>query len=202
MERSASEAAILDRREAIRRVGLVLGGTALVGGSGLLQACESGGRPEGIPSEAIGAFTPDDMVWLNEVAETILPETGTPGAKAAMVGPFMALMVTDTYDDESAAAFRAGIETLEGAATEGYGAGFAQLAPEDRRALLERFDAERAAWEGESPHWFRMVKELTLLGYFTSAIGCTVAQRYVEAPGRFDPCVPYEPGERNWANHA
>jgi hypothetical protein len=47
-----------------------------------------------------------------------------------------------------------------------------------------------------------MMKELALLGYFTSEIGYTQAQRYVESPGRFDPCVPYTPGEKAWAPHA
>jgi hypothetical protein len=47
-----------------------------------------------------------------------------------------------------------------------------------------------------------MMKELTLLGYFTSEIGYTQAMRYVESPGRFDPCVPYTPGETIWASHA
>jgi hypothetical protein len=51
-------------------------------------------------------------------------------------------------------------------------------------------------------HYFRMMKELALLGYFTSEIGCTRAQRYIEVPGRFDPCIPYTPGEPAWAAHA
>jgi len=51
-------------------------------------------------------------------------------------------------------------------------------------------------------HWFRMMKELTMFGYFTSEIGYTKAMRYVESPGRFDPCAPYEPGDRSWAPHA
>jgi hypothetical protein len=51
-------------------------------------------------------------------------------------------------------------------------------------------------------HYFRMMKELALLGYFTSEIGCTQAQRYIETPGRFDPCVPYTPGDKSWAPHA
>jgi hypothetical protein len=51
-------------------------------------------------------------------------------------------------------------------------------------------------------HYFRMMKELALLGYFTSEIGCTQAQRYIESPGRFDPCVPYTAGEPSWAGHA
>jgi hypothetical protein len=56
--------------------------------------------------------------------------------------------------------------------------------------------------EAAPAHYFRMMKELALLGYFTSEIGCTQAQRYVESPGRFDPCVPYHPGEKAWAPHA
>jgi hypothetical protein len=51
-------------------------------------------------------------------------------------------------------------------------------------------------------HYFRMMKELALLGYFTSEIGYNKAMRYVESPGRFDPCVPYTKGEPAWAPHA
>jgi len=47
-----------------------------------------------------------------------------------------------------------------------------------------------------------MMKELALLGYFTSEIGYTKAMRYVESPGRFDPCTPYTKGEPAWAPHA
>jgi hypothetical protein len=47
-----------------------------------------------------------------------------------------------------------------------------------------------------------MMKELTPLGYFTSEVGYTKAQRYVETPGVFDPCVPYKAGEPSWAAHA
>ena len=46
------------------------------------------------------------------------------------------------------------------------------------------------------------VANYLLFGYFTSEIGCTQAQRYVESPGRFDPCAPYAPGEKSWAPHA
>jgi len=76
-----------------------------------------------------------------------------------------------------------------------------------RLALLERLDREQKAYmdaraRGAPAHYFRLMKELALLGYFTSEIGCTQAMRYEEAPGRFDPCVPYTPGETTWAGHA
>lgn len=192
----------IDRREAIRRVTLVLGGVSFVGGSGLLAACEDYRDPRSGAYEGVGSFTGDEVAFLDEVADTILPETGTPGAKAAAVGAFMALMVTDTYEPEEEAAFRGGMAALDEACRQAHGVGFVEAAPDDRLALLERYDGERFTMEDPRAHWFTMMKQLTLLGYFTSEIGCTVAQQYVESPGRFDPCAPYTPGERNHAAHA
>jgi hypothetical protein len=50
--------------------------------------------------------------------------------------------------------------------------------------------------------YFRMMKELALLGYFTSEIGCTRAQVYEESPGNWQPCIPYKPGQKAYAGHA
>ncbi len=47
--------------------------------------------------------------------------------------------------------------------------------------------------------FFRLMKELTMLGYFTSEIGATQALRYIAVPGSFDGCKPLEPGEKAWA---
>jgi hypothetical protein len=148
----------------------------------------------------VGTFTAQDIALLDEVADTILPETKTPGAKAAHVGPFMALMVADTYEDREQGIFRDGIRALNATS-------FMSATPAQRLALLERLDREQKAYmdtraQGAPPHYFRLMKELTLLGYFTSEIGCTQAQRYEETPGRFEPCVPYTPGETAWAGHA
>ena len=199
----SSQAQLIDRREAIRRVTALLGGIALVGGSGLLQASERLQSRAAVMRQGVGPFTPQDVALLDEVADTILPETKTPGAKAAQTGAFMALIVTDTYAERDQAVFRAGLEQLKAAS-------FMALTPAQRLALLEQLDREQKAYMdarrgsgGDTPrHYFRMMKELALLGYFTSEIGCTQAQRYVEAPGSFDPCVPYTPGERAWAAHA
>jgi hypothetical protein len=44
-----------------------------------------------------------------------------------------------------------------------------------------------------------MMKELTMLGYFTSEIGCTKARRYVESPGKYEGCIPYKKGDKAFA---
>ena len=68
------------------------------------------------------------------------------------------------------------------------------------RAPKRRVRAPAAPSSGDEPtHYFRMMKEPTLLGYFTSEIGHMRAMEYLESPGRFDPDVPYTRGDKTWA---
>jgi hypothetical protein len=199
---------MINRREAVIRVSALLGGVALVGGSALLTGC----REENTDAP----FTTEDIAFLDEVAETILPETNTPGAKAAKTGAFMALMVTDSYSPRERRVFREGMQKLDAETRKSHGVSFIAATPRQRLAVIQLVDRRSRLFsfkliqkaEGlltnrrPDPHYFRMMKELTLLGYFTSEIGYTQAQRYVDSPGRFDPCVPYPPGEKAWAPHA
>jgi hypothetical protein len=192
---------LVTRREAIRRVSALLGGAALVGQSAWLAGCSNA------ESASRALFSDSEVVLLDEIADTILPETKTPGAKAAGVGPFIALMVADTYDPREQRVFREGLEELERESRKQNGGGFMASSPAQRLALLERLDREaieymRGPSANERPHYFRLIKELTLLGYFTSEIGCTQAQRYTETPGRFEPCITYTAGDKAWAPHA
>jgi Gluconate 2-dehydrogenase subunit 3 len=204
---------LIDRREAIRRVSALLGGIALISETALLEACSR----DRSASPGAAAFTPNDVAFLDEVADTILPETSTPGAKAAQVGTFMALMVTDTYNGRDQQVFKNGLQQIDTACQQMHKTGFMAATPAQRLALLDQIDKEQKRYTDDRdanhaagvdtafetpPHYFRMMKELTLLGYFTSEIGYTKAMRYVEAPGRFDPCAPFKPGETSWAQHA
>ncbi|MGQ0712890.1 MAG: gluconate 2-dehydrogenase subunit 3 family protein [Gemmatimonadaceae bacterium] len=195
---------LIDRREAIRRVSALLGGAALVGGSALWTGCRSAPASS---ASAFAPFTANEIAFLDEVAETILPATNTPGAKAAKVGAFMTVMVTDSYDEGEQQIFRRGMRQLDDASRAASGSPFMSATPEARLALLQSLDREQKTYmdakSASAPaHYFRMMKELALLGYFTSEIGYTQAQRYVESPGRYDPCLPHAPGEKSWAPHA
>jgi hypothetical protein len=224
----AEPALLLNRREAIRRVSAMLGGAAFVGGTGLLAAYEKASLPA--EGASLGAFTAENIAFLDEIAETILPATKTPGAKAAKTGAFMALMVTDSYSPAEQKIFHEGMQKVDDAARKAHKVSFMDATPPQRTAVLtaldhdqkrvmdERETAERRT-KGLAPlaggsassdtggavqpaHYFRMMKQLALLGYFTSEIGCTQAMRFVETPGRFDPCIPYTSGEPAWASHA
>ncbi len=210
----------ITRRDMIQRVTAMLGGAALVGGGDLLAFTFDDASMANAMMQGTGAFSAADIALLDEIAETILPETSTPGAKAAKTGAFMALMVTSAYSQRDRGVFRDGMSRLDAACQAANGAGFMSATPAQRLALLEVLDREqKTAMEergngrrsrapaAEPPpdapaHYFRMMKELALLGYFTSEIGYTRAMRYIEAPGRYDPCVPHKPGDKSWASHA
>jgi hypothetical protein len=251
MSTDTEDIGLINRREAIRRVSALLGGVAFVGGTSLITACEKAATPvTGTP----GKFTAEDIAFLDEIADTILPDTPkSPGAKAAKVGPFMALMVTDTYSPDDQKRFRDGMQAVDEASKKANKVGFVQATPAQRVAILTSLDLEAKrvmdrkeaadrkkkglaplppaenAPEGDKylpdqrkenvpgapdanaapavtsdtpTHYFRMMKELACLGYFTSEIGYTKAMRYMESPGKFDPCVPYTKGEPAWAPHA
>lgn len=186
----------MERREAVKYISLLLGGT-LVGANAFLTGCRS---EDGKAME----FTQDDIAYLDEVAETILPTTSTPGAKAAKVGQFMTVMVKDCYTEADQKVFHEGMEKLNKASEQKFDKDFMKLSPQQRQELLVQLDGEQKEHQKskkkEDPsHYFRMMKELTLLGYFTSEIGSKQARRYVPVPGRFEGCIPYNKGDKAFA---
>jgi len=191
-------------------------GGAVIGADFFISGCKSTSK------KVNDLFTEDHVAFMNEVADTILPTTSSPGAKAANVGQFMAVMVQDCYTPKDQKTFVDGLGKLNDASNKKFNAKFIDLNPQQRTDLLVALDKEQKDYTAnrnkqmeadrlnhkndpkykapETPnHYFRMIKELTLLGYFTSEIGATKALRYIAVPGRFDGCVPYKKGDKAWA---
>jgi len=210
----------MDRRELLKMVAALTGGI-VIGGEVFLTGCNTNDK---VISDV---FSQEDIAFLDEVAETILPKTNTPGAKDAAVGQFMTVMVNDCYEPANQKAFHEGIKQLDEASKKMYNEGFMKLTPEKRHDLLVSLDKETKDYQKKkaefdkiqnekekaetgkgntefkketmSPHYFTMMKQLTLLGYFTSKPGATEALRYVAVPGRYEGCIPYTKGDRAWA---
>ncbi len=189
----------MERRELLKMIAAATG-AAMIGVPGFVfgQASAAGKH----------AFSEADVALLDEIADTILPRTSTPGAKDAGAGPFMALYVTDCYTPEQQAIFRAGLADIDKRA----GGRFTTLAPQARTDLLRGLDAEArkqisvtAAAAGGThqgpvkPHYFTMFKQLAIFSFFTSQVGATEALQYVAVPGRYDGDMPYVPGTPAWA---
>jgi hypothetical protein len=206
----------MNRRDAIGRVALIMGG-AVIGAEFFLSGCKPSGS-----STVADLFSTDNTAFLNEIADTILPDTAaSPGAKAANIGPFLAVMVRDCYTPADQTTFMDGLTKLNDAAQKKAGSNFISLNAQQRTELFIALDKEQVEYykdlnkkvdadmlkhkaepayeEPDQPnHYFRMMKELTMLGYFTSKVGATKALRYVETPGHFDGCVPYKKGDKAW----
>jgi hypothetical protein len=209
----------MERREAVKYISALLGGT-VIGANAFITGCKT-------KTGNIHEWSDDDIAYLNEVGETILPQTSTPGAKAADVGRFMTVMVNDCYEEGDQKVFREGMTRLNDAADKKFNNRFMKLSPQQRHELLVELDKESKDYQKKvddfnkneeakdndetargnlkyvrqhmSPHYFFMMKQLTMLGYFTSKVGMTQALRYEPVPGRYEGCIPYKKGDKAWA---
>ena len=196
-------------------------GTAFIGGDFFLAGCKN---PE---AGASIEFSQDDIALLDEVGETILPKTNTPGAKDAKVGAHMAIMVNDCYTAADQKVFHEGLKKLDDASKEMHDVSFMKATPEQRKNLLIKLDEEakkdatdrreydeqqikkerdehekgNTGFEREkrSAHYFSMMKQLTISGYFTSKEGRTGALRYTPVPGGYNGDLDYKKGDKLFA---
>jgi hypothetical protein len=186
----------MNRREAVRRIALVMGGAFV--GSGVLL------RGDTLPEKAAPeGFSDSERALMDEIGETIIPATNIPGAKAVHIGDFMAMMVTDCYNAGQHAVFKDGLTLIDEACRAKYGTTFMASSPAQRTDLANELDKEQreqyAKKAKDDPvHYFRMMKELTVIGFYSSEIGCTQAVRYIEVPGAFHGDVAYTKGDRAW----
>lgn len=190
----------MHRRDAIRNVAILLGTAISASTLSALESC-TGSAPKNYD-----LHKPETKALLAEIAETIIPTTSTPGAKAAKVDDFIVVMMNDCYKKSDQEVFLEGLKKIDAASQQQFKKGFMDITPEQRTGLLTQIDKERVEYnkrkdkkEGDPTHYFQYLKELTLLGYFTSKEGATQALRYVPVPGRYEGCVPYKKGDKAWA---
>jgi hypothetical protein len=184
---------LMNRRDALKSVALLMGGT-FIGSTALLTGC----APESQLKDL--NFTAEDLAFLDEIGETIIPTTDTPGAKATKIGEFIQMMVKDCYDADQQTTFITGLNTIRTDFKAEKSVEFMEGTPEDRLAFLNTMHQKYvASGEEKKPEIIHMLRDLTVLGYFSSEIGATQALRYQETPGRFDPCVEHKKGDRAWA---
>lgn len=211
----------MDRRELLKMVAVLTGGV-VIGGEAFLTGCKAGGKAD-------AGFTPVNIALLDEVGETIIPATATPGAKAAQVGEFMKVMVNDCYTETQQSVFMTGITSLQEACKKSTGKSFMDCTPEQRHEFLVGLEKEAKEFNGKRDesdkplkeantkanatlplksqvefvsapsHYYTMMKQLTLVGFFTSKTGMTETLRHVAVPTRYDGAVPYKKGDKAWA---
>jgi gluconate 2-dehydrogenase gamma chain len=184
----------MNRREALKRVAGLMGGTisasAILGFRKGYSATPSVGRQ-------LSILTPPQADVVSAVAEIMIPRTDTPGAIDVGVPGFIDLMLKDVYTQKEQERYLAQLAEFDAAARAGQGKKFVALESAQQVALVRKFhdtaveEERRLTRAGQV--WQRpfilVTKELTLLGFFTSQVGATQVLQFVAVPGSFHACI-------------
>jgi len=191
----------ISRRQALRRVGALLGGLVSAPTiAGVMGGCTRESGPEWSPD----ALTAAQNEMVDAISEIIIPATDTPGARAANVNRFVDAMVGESYLPEDRERFLRGLDHLDARCQDEHGASFIDLDAPQQRSLVGELDDNAfgpgaPAFDPDAPPFFRMMKELTIVGYYTSKIGATEELKLNIVPGRHEGDVPYDEIGRAWA---
>lgn len=148
------------------------------------------------PTTNAAAFslTATQQKIVAEVAEMIIPKTNTVGAKDVGVPAFVEMMLKDCYLPPDHQRFLEGLTSLEQMK-------FLELNEAERRGalkMMEQQTKEQMKTPSKTVPFWRLMKELTLLGYFTSEAGIKASFEYVQIPGKLEN-IKLKPNQKSYA---
>ena len=199
----------MDRREAIKRTSLILG-YAVSGPvvAAMLKGCKAKAELNYKPV----FFSEDQVRLVGEIVEIIIPRTDTPGAKDVGVPGFIDSMIHEVYTKQDQESFIKGLTEFDSEAKSQYDHVFIECTPEEQLALVKAQNEKAltkssgsssegwwAAGGGSDKPFILKIKELTLLGFFTSEPGATKVLQYNQVPGPYRGCVPLAEIGKAWA---
>ena len=193
----------MDRREALKRTAWIMGGVVSAPAiMGILKGCSA--KPD-VNWQPV-FLTKEQASLVSEVAEIIIPKTDTPGAKEVGVPSFIDKMIKEVYAKEDQERFTTGLTAFDEEAKKAYGDIFMELEPSQQQEFVkkmhdEALQTERATNPAPKRPFILMMKELTMLGFFTSEVGATQVLQYEAVPGAYHGCIPLsEAGNgKTWA---
>lgn len=206
----------MERREAIKNIGF--GSAAIFGSSvlfGALQSCSSAPKVNWIPTY----FSAEQAAQLEKICEGICPKTSTPGAIDAGVPAHIDSAMTVMANEPEAKLTKQGMEvfaenwdknqevSMFDATTEqmtdvinGY---FVKY--EEDKSILENMRKAMGEEEGTmAPEllealFVTQIVDATFQSYFTSELVGETVLAYDPIPVKYEGCLPYEPGQKIWA---
>lgn len=194
---------LIDRREALRKTALFLGAAVSASAmAGILNGCKA--TPDLNYKPVF--FNEDEARLVSELSDIILPKTDTPGAKELGVPNFIDKVLNECYKQEDQERFKTGLAAFDEEAKKAHGDSFIYCKPEDQVAHITKSLTaaieERKTNPGAKRPFILMVKELTMLGYFSTKVGAEDVLQYEAVPGSYKGCIPLkEAGKgRTWAS--
>jgi glucoside 3-dehydrogenase (cytochrome c) hitch-hiker subunit len=153
---------------------------------------------------ALKSLNPHQDATVTVISELIIPQTDTPGAKAARVNEFIDLILSEWYDEDEKSTFLTGLSDVDARARDLFGKDFVDCGQKSQVEILQALDDEVASAREPDRrrrrnlpperNFFFMIKQLTLIGYYTSQIGFEQELHGEIIPSRHAGCVPLEEG--------
>lgn len=145
---------------------------------------------------------------IADLAETIIPETDTPGAKRAGVENYIINVVTNCITKTQQNNFLNGLQDVEEYAFKNFGRSFSKCNMAERISVLDYF-ANDEIYSNEvlnkinnkifGETFFLQLKQLTVEGYCQSEIGATQGLSYDYIPVYYEACIPLQLNQKSWA---
>jgi hypothetical protein len=186
----------INRRDALRQTALILGYAVSASSiAGVMAGCQANTSSTNHNGPTV--LAPPQMDLVAALAERILPKTAdSPGANEANVQQFVDAMLGDYMQPEEAEMFLKGLDDITTRCMNAHGKTFVELSEAEQDALLTELAADTPA-QGAS-FWGKM-RELTILGYFTSELVGREHLKYDPIPGEYIGCIPLsDTGGVNW----
>lgn len=202
---------MMNRRNAITQLSLILGGTLSLPTVQAMSRFEKGNALKN--GSTAFALTGEQRSLLAEVAEQIIPKTDTPGAIEAGVPAFVEMMLRDCYKEPEQQSFLEGVAQLQQqnflSKSDAQKVDMLKQLEADTNQQMKKYQVKQTKMGDNEdkevmkaqlkglPFW-RLMKELTLLGYYTSEKGLNANYEYVPVPGKFE-LIKIKPGQKLYA---
>jgi hypothetical protein len=117
-------------------------------------------------------FTPAQHKLVDELTETIIPkDSHSGGAKDAKVADFIDQHVGQSGDKDQQELWREGLHLIDSMSQHYTGKTFLDGSAEDRVAVLTVLSDNEQMTDLLEVRFYKELKELTVLGYYTSSVG-------------------------------
>jgi hypothetical protein len=198
-------AIVIDRRQFLVRAACVLG--AAVSPSVAAAVVRGLSAPRS-PDRSV--LSEPQRQLVARLSELVIPTTDTPGAIEAGVPAFIDQIVSEWYTAAERTIFLDGLAALEAESRTRHAQPFLECSEPEQVALLEWAQAQAPAPEtgmtamfhpllAEDAPFFPKLRELTVVGYYTSRVGAAQELAYVAMPGRYDGDYPAARVGRAWS---
>ena len=189
----------LERRDLLK-------GLAVILGAAISPACQRAAEvPAAQRMAGVARWSLEQRAIAHRCADLIMPATDTPSALAVGVGEFMDYVASVWLQQSELEELLAGLNGLQEEAKRQYTKNFVDLSEMEQVQLLTQMETASSVLNASSQEELRSkvfarLKELTVVGYYSSEVGAKQERVYVPMPGRYDGYFKLNKVGRQWSS--